>query len=83
MHVRKLVYLFTRNSEQLDLHFSDFPMIYNRIYKFTGFGNKKKRKKDFAPRSLEVLQSKQSGPSSDREQGRRGQLDFGELGRRR
>ena len=44
MQVKKHVDLFTRNSEQLDLHLSNFLMIYNRIYKFTGFGNKKKRK---------------------------------------
>ena len=35
MYVRKVVDIFARIPEQLSLHFSDFSMIFKRIYKFT------------------------------------------------
>ena len=43
MHVTKVVDLFTKNSEQLDLHFYDLSLNFYRFYKFTVFENKKKR----------------------------------------
>ena len=36
MYVTKVVDLFSKIPEQLSLHFSDFSMIFKRIYKFTG-----------------------------------------------
>ena len=43
MHVSKVVDLFAKISEQLSLHFSDFSMIFKRIYYFAVFQNKKKK----------------------------------------
>ena len=44
MHVTKVVDLVTRIPEQLSVHFSDFPTILYRFYKFAVFENKKKNK---------------------------------------
>ena len=43
MHVAKVVDFFVKITEQLSLHFSDFSMIFKRIYKFAVFQNKKKK----------------------------------------
>ena len=53
MHVTKVVDLFAKIPEQLSLYFYDFSMIYNRIYKFAVFENKRKRKRNFAVGPLE------------------------------
>ena len=42
MYVTKVVDIFARIPEQLSLHFSDFSMIFKRIYKFTGKSRKYK-----------------------------------------
>ena len=43
VYVAKVVYLFVQIPEQLSLHFSDFSTIFERIYKFAVFQNKKKK----------------------------------------
>jgi len=54
VHVIKVVDLFAKIPEQLSLHFSDFSMIFKRIYKFAVFQNKRKRKRNFAVGPLEA-----------------------------
>ena len=53
MHVRKVVDLVTRNSDQLILHFSDFSTNLYQFYKFTALENKKEKGSLFAQRPLD------------------------------
>ena len=62
MHVTKVVYLFTKNSEQLYFNFSDFSTIYYLFYKFAVFENKRKRKQTFASRPLDFYLLLTVGP---------------------
>ena len=43
MYVTKVVDIFARIPEQLSLNFSDFSMIFKRIYKFVVFSKQKKK----------------------------------------
>ena len=43
VHVMKVTDLVTRNSDQLNLHFSDFSTNLYRFYKFTALENKKEK----------------------------------------
>jgi len=53
--VAKVVDLFAKTPEQLSLHFSDFSMIFKRIYNFTG--KTRKHKLIFAKGPLEHSQN--------------------------
>ena len=55
MYVTKVVDLFAKILEQLSLYFSDFSMIFKRIYKFTGKSRKHKHR--FAKGPLELSQN--------------------------
>ena len=62
MYVTKVVDLFANIPEQLRLQFSDFSMIFKRIYKFAVFQNKRKRKWKLASRPLELCFLLTRGP---------------------
>ena len=54
MTITKVVGFDLRIPKHFSLHFSDFYTILYGIYKFAVFGNKRKRKRTFASRPLEV-----------------------------
>ena len=58
----KVVYLVTRNSDQLSLHFSDFSTNLYQFYNFTALENKKEKSSLFAQRPLEEFISSQISP---------------------
>ena len=62
MYVTKVIDLFADIPEQLSLQFSDFSMIFKRIYKFAIFQNKRKRKWKLASRCLELCFLLTQGP---------------------
>ena len=62
MDVTKVVGFDLRIPKHFSLHFSDFSTILYGIYKFAVFENKRKRKRTFAYRPLEVLVLLTGGP---------------------
>ena len=62
MTVTKVVGFDLRIPKHFILHFYDFSKILYGIYKFAIFGNKRKRKRTFASRPLEVLVLLTGGP---------------------
>ena len=68
VHVTKSVDLFTMNSEQLSLYFSEFSTI---CYGFLKFNVLKKKKQNIAQRPLERFGALQWSPWPDLQHGRR------------
>ena len=61
----KVVYLVTRNSDQLSLHFSDFSNNLYRFYNFTALEKPKRKKNFLAQRHLEEVFSSRICPWPD------------------
>ena len=83
MDVTKVVGFDLRIPKHFSFHFSDFSKILYGIYKFAVFENKRKRKRTFASRPLELCFLLTRGPWSDQEQRKVGRPCSGEERHRR
>ena len=70
MHVEKVVDLFAKIPEQLSLHFSDFSMIFKRIYYLLFSKTKRKRKSNLASRPLKRIGGSHISPWPELGQGK-------------